>query len=50
MCHVFGAGMPGALRGGQHTGSRHDYLLTGLQLEGTAGTRDSTVLDVLEHL
>jgi hypothetical protein len=38
------------LRGGQHTGSRHSYSLTGLQLEGTTGTRDSTVLDVLGHL
>jgi hypothetical protein len=43
----FGAGRPGAPRGGQHTGSRRSYLLTGMQLEGTAGTRDSTVLDVL---
>ena len=46
----FGAGRPGAPRGGQHTGSLRSYLLTGMQLEGTAGTRDSTVLDVLGHL
>jgi hypothetical protein len=38
------------LRGGQHSGSRHSYSLTGLQLEGTTGTRDSTVLDVPGHV
>ena len=50
LCHVVGAGRSGALRGGQYTGSRHSYLLPGLQLERTTGTRDSTVLDVLGHL